>query len=120
MNPTTDSLVFPDLPTYLFAPTLGGLLSLLVQIVLPLLAALLMKASWSTSTKAVILLLASALKSFLEAWAVAVAADTAFDLRGALINTLVVWGIAVAIHFGALKGSSIQRAAISSGVKDRR
>ncbi len=115
-----DSLVFPELPTYFLAPTLGGLLSLIVQIILPLLAALMMKASWSTSAKAVILLFASALKSFVEAWIAAIDADTAFDLRGAAINTLVVWGIAVAIHFGALKGSSIQRAAISSGVKDRR
>lgn len=119
MTEGTDSLVFPDLPTYLLAPTLGGVLSLVVQIILPLLAALLMKASWSTATKAVILLFASSLKAFIEAWIAAIDADTAFDLRGAAINALVVWGIAVAIHFGALKGTSIQRAAISSGVKDR-
>ncbi len=119
MTEGTDSLVFPDLPTYLFSPTLGGLLSLLVQIVLPLLAALLMKTSWSTSTKGIILLAASAAKSFLEAWALAVANDAPFDLRGALINSLVVWGIAVGIHFGFLRGTSIQRAAITSGVKDR-
>lgn len=120
MNPTTDSLVFPELPTYLFAPTLGGLLSLIVQIVLPLLAALLMKASWSTSAKGVVLLAASALKSFVEAWLAAIDANTAFDLRGAAINTLVVWGIAVGIHFGFLRGTSVQRAAISSGVSDGR
>jgi len=120
MDNASDSLVFPDLPTYLFAPTLGGVLSLLVQIVLPLLAALLMKSSWSTATKGIILLAASSLKAFLEAWIAANDANTAFDLRGAVINALVVWGIAVGIHFGFLKNTSVQRAAISSGVKDGR
>lgn len=119
MTEGTDSLVFPDLPTYLFAPTLGGFLSLVVQILLPLLAAFLMKASWSTSTKGVILLAAASVKSFVEAWIAANDANTAFDLRGAAINAAVVWGIAVAIHFGFLKNSSVQRAAIGSGVKDR-
>ena len=112
------SLLFPELPTYLFAPTLAGLLSLLLNIVLPLLAGLLMKASWSTPTKGIILLFLSSVKGFLEAWAAAVDAHTGFNLGGAVMNSLVVWGIAVAIHFGFLRNSSIQRAALNSGVKD--
>lgn len=114
-----DSLVFPELPTYLFAPTLAGLLSLLLNFVLPLLAGLLMKASWSTPVKGTILLFLSAVKGFLESWLAADAAHAAFPVGGAVMNSLVVWGIAVATYFGLLRGSSLQRAAITSGVKDR-
>ena len=35
-----DSIVFPTLPTYVGAPTLAGLLSLAVTVLLPIIAAL--------------------------------------------------------------------------------
>lgn len=115
-----DSLLFPELPTYLFAPSLGGILSLVLNVVLPVLAALLMKQSWSTSVKGTVLLLMSAVKSLVEAWLAANDAGQAFNLTGALTSTAVVFGVAVLSYFGLLKNTSLQRAAITSGVKDRR
>jgi hypothetical protein len=115
-----DSLLFPELPTYLFVPSLGGLLSLALNVILPVLAALLMKQSWSTSVKGTVLLLFSAVKSLIEAWIAANDAGQAFNLTGALTSTAVVFGVAVLSYFGLLKNTSWQRAAITSGVKDRR
>ena len=51
-----DSVVFPELPTYLFEPSLYGVLSTLLTVVLPLLAALLMRSTWSAFRKGLVLL----------------------------------------------------------------
>ncbi len=114
-----DSIVFPTLPTYLFEPSLAGLLSLALTIVLPLLAALLMKSSWSAFTKGLILLALATVKAFLEAWVGANTSHESFDLARVLYADLVNFGIAVVSYMGLLRGTSVQQAAISSGpVKD--
>lgn len=114
-----DSVVFPQLPTYLFDPSVAGILSLLLTFILPLVAALFMKQSWSAFTKGLVLLALAAVKAYLEAWLGAVNAGEDFGFIEALYATVVNFGIAVAAYFGLLKGTGAQRSAIHSGpVKD--
>lgn len=114
-----DSIVFPALPTYLFEPTLAGLLSLALTVILPLLAALLMKSRWSPFAKGLVLLGLAAVKAFLEAWVGATSSGETFLFVEALYATLVNFGIAVAAYVGLIKGTSLQQSALHSGVTDR-
>lgn len=114
-----DSIILPELPTYLFAPNLPGVLSLILTVLLPLAAALLMRQSWSTTAKGMVLLGLAAVKAFAEAWLVAVDASVAFNFAEVGYAVAVNWGIAVAAYFGLLKGTGVQRSALQSGVKDR-
>ena len=108
--------VLPELPTYLFEPTLGGVLSLALTVILPLVAALFMRASWSPTVKGLVLLGVAAVKTFLEAWAAAVASDVAFNFVTTLYAVLINWGLAVVFFFGLLNKSKIQQAALQGGV----
>lgn len=115
-----DSVVFPQLPTYLFEPSLAGVLSLIITFLLPLLAALLMKSSWSTVTKALVLLALATVKAFAEAWLGATNSHEHFDFARTVYADLVNFGIAVISYFGILKGTATQQAAINGGpVNDR-
>ncbi|BAL87277.1 hypothetical protein AMIS_20570 [Actinoplanes missouriensis 431] len=115
-----DSIVFPTLPTYLFEASPAGLLSLALTVILPLLAGLLMKSSWSAFTKGLVLLALSAVKAFLEAALGATQTGESFDAWQVGYGIAVNFGIAVAVYFGLLRDTAVQRAAINSGVKDRR
>lgn len=110
-----DSILLPELPTYLFAPTLAGVLSLALTFGLPLIAALFMRATWSAMAKGLVLLGVSAVKTFLEAWAAAVDAGTAFNWTTALYTVLVNFGLAVVFYFGLLRNTAVQQTAINSG-----
>lgn len=110
-----ESILLPELPTYLFAPTLAGLLSLLLTFGLPLAAALFMRTIWSAWAKGLVLLGVSAVKTFLEAWAAAVDVGTAFNWTTALYAVLVNFGLAVVFYVGLLKKTTVQQAAIRSG-----
>lgn len=108
----------PNLPLYLFEPSLGGVLSTLLVFVLPLLAGLAIRQSWSTGVKGTVLLALAGVKVFLEAVVANVSANVDFNpwviLYGVLLNFLV----AVAVHFGLLRGTAVQQAAIHSGNTD--
>ncbi len=114
-----DSIILPALPTYLFEPSLAGLLSLILTIILPLLAALLIKSSWSAFKKGIVLLLLASVKAFVEAWIGHVESGEFFDLWRTLYAVLVNFGIAVVFYVGLLKHTDVQQAALRSGVKDR-
>ncbi len=114
-----DSIVFPTLPTYLFEPSLAGLLSLIVTVLLPLLAALLMKSRWSAFQKGLVLLAMATAKTFFEAWLGSVNAGETFDLWRVLYADVINFGIAVAAYFGLYRDTKVQQAALRSGVKDR-
>ena len=115
-----DSVVFPQLPTYVGAPTLAGLLSLAITILLPILAALLMRASWTAFRKGLVLLAFSAIKAVLEAWLAATDAHTHFNWVTTLYSVLVQFVLAVVAYVGLLKQTSVQQAALRGGpVKDR-
>lgn len=108
--------VLPELPTYLFEPTLAGVLSLVLTFVLPLIAALFMRANWSAWSKGLVLLGVAAVKTFLEAWAAAVAENLAFNFVTAAYAVLINFGLAVVFYVGLLKDTKIQRTAINGGV----
>lgn len=115
-----DSVVFPALPTYLFEPSLAGLLSLTLTVILPILGALLMKSRWSAFRKGLVLLALAALKAFLEAWIGAVESGEVFNMIETLYSTAINFGIAVVAYVGILRGTELQRSALASGpVKDR-
>ena len=116
MDSGTDSIIFPQLPTYLGEPSLAGLLSLLVTFILPLIAALFMRAGWSTTTKGLVLLAVAVVKAYLEAWLGATQNDVTFNFVAAAYSTLVTFAMAVVAYFGVLKNSSVQQAAIRGGV----
>ncbi|MGK5674445.1 hypothetical protein ACSNOB_16585 [Micromonospora sp. URMC 106] len=111
-----DSIVLPDLPTYLFAPNLAGVLSLALTILLPLAAALFMRQSWSAGPKGLVLLALAALKAFLEAWLGATEAGVAFDVAEVGYAVVVNFGIAVGAYFGLLRNTRVQQYAINGGL----
>lgn len=110
-----DSVIFPELPTYVGAPNLAGLLSLAITILLPLLAALFMRASWTPFRKGLALFAVAAVKAFLEAWLGAVNTDSAFNFVEAGYSTLVQFVLAVAFYVGLLKRTAVQQAALHGG-----
>jgi hypothetical protein len=115
-----DSVVFPQLPTYLFEPSLAGVLSLAVTFLLPLLAALLMKSSWSALRKGLVLLALATAKAFLEAWLGAANSGEHFDIWRTLYADVINFALAVAAYFGILRGTTTQQAALNGGpVSDR-
>ncbi|WBB94166.1 hypothetical protein [Verrucosispora sp. WMMC514] len=115
-----DPIILPVLPTYQFSPTLAGLLSLVLTIILPILAALLMRASWSAWRKGLVLLALATAKSYVEAWLLAVGDNVAFNHVTTLYGAGVTFGIAVAMYVGLLKGTPVQQAALRGGfVNDR-
>ncbi len=93
----------PNLPTYTFEPTLAGLLSLVLTIGLPLVVALVVKASYSASVKGVTLLGLASVKTFIEAWLSHVNTDEPFAFYNVAYMVLINFGIAVAAYFGLLK-----------------
>lgn len=113
-----DAVTLPDLPSFLFTPTLGSILSWLLAFALPVVAGLLMKQSWSTAQKGLVLLFLSAVKSYIEAWLAADSAGIAFNHVTTLYAIALNFGIAVASYFGILKGTTLQRAALNSGLTD--
>ncbi len=107
----------PNLPTYTFEPSLAGLLSLTLTILLPLLVALIVRASWSATAKGVTLLGASAVKTFIEAWLSHVSQGEPFAFYNVLYMVLINFGIAVAAYFGLLKTAATRL--LPHGNKDR-
>jgi len=114
-----DSVVFPSLPTYLFEPSLAGVLSLALTVLLPLLAAVLMRSNWSAFKKGLVLLALAGLKAYMEAWIGHVESGEGFDFARTAYTVLVNFFIAVVTYVGILKGTDIQQAALNSGVKPK-
>ena len=110
------NVIFPELPTYTGVPSLAGVLSLIVTVLLPVLAALFMRVNWSPFRKGVVLLAAAAVKTFLEAWMVAADTNTPFNFGDAAYTTVVQFGLAVVAYFGLMRDTSMQRAALHGGV----
>jgi hypothetical protein len=102
----------------IFTLTPGGLLSLALTFVLPLIVGLVTKQSWTGWVKGVILLFVAFLKTLLEAWLTAINSHVDFDLVTVAYTTLVSFLIAVAAYFGLLKGTPLADAAQRAGVKD--
>lgn len=112
------SVVFPELPTYLFAPSFWGVISLVLTVVLPIAAGLLMKQSWSAGQKGTVLLALASVKTLLEAAVVANAAHQPFNWATSAWTVVINFIIAVTMYFGVWRKTSIQQSAISSGISD--
>ncbi len=110
------NVIFPELPTYVGVLSPAGLLSLVLTVGLPVLAALFMRSGWSAGRKGLILLAFSAVKAFLEAAVLAADAGTRFDAGAAAYAVVVQFILAVVFHFGLLRDTKVQRAAIAGGV----
>lgn len=109
----------PALPVYGFGADLGGLLSFVVAVFLPFLAALLSKQSWPGWLTGTLLLVLAFGKTILEAWLAAVNDGVAFDARPVLISTFYNFAIAVLMYFGVFRNTRAIKAAQQSVVKDR-
>lgn len=120
MDAGTDSILFPQLPTFTGEPTVAGLLSLAITFLLPLLAALFMRASWRSSTKGLVLLAAAVVKAFLEAWLAAEVNNTGFNFVTAAYAAVVTFAMAVVAYFGILRNMTVQQSALQGGVVSSR
>lgn len=109
----------PTLPVYGFTPNLGGLLSLAITIVLPILVGLATRRSTSAGAKAVLLLALAAVKTVLEAWLQAENTAATFEWVAVAYTTAINFGIAVALHFGLFKPTGVADAAQNTAVKDK-
>lgn len=101
----------PPLPVYGFAPNLGGLLSLAITIVLPILVGLVTKRSTGAGVKAVLLLVLAAVNAVLSAWLQSVNTAAVFDWIPVVYTTAVNFLIAVAMHFGLWRPTGVADAA---------
>lgn len=114
-----DSIIFPELPTYVGEPSLAGLLSLAVTVLLPIIAALFMKSSWSAFRKGLVLFVLAAIKAYVEAWLGAVTSGEDFHFVNAAYSTVVQFVLAVVAYIGLLKNTAPQQAALAGGpIKD--
>jgi hypothetical protein len=75
----------------------------MVTVALPLLVGLITTRITSAGTKAILLLVIAAAKTFLEAWISAAQAATPFRLIPVLMNVVINLAIAVAVHYGIWK-----------------
>lgn len=105
----------PTLPTYMFEPSLAGILSLILTIVLPLVVGLLTRPSTPAHVKGLVLLFVAAVKSVIEAF---LAGGPDFNLATTIYTVGLNFGIAVVMYFGLLRGSPPQVHAQNSLVKD--
>lgn len=110
------NVIFPELPTYTGVPSLAGILSLALTVLLPVLAALFMRVQWSPFRRGLVLLAFAAVKAFLEAWLISLDADVAFDFGRAAYAVVVQFLLAVVAYFGLLRGTAMQQQALYGGV----
>jgi len=104
---------------YVFQPDLGGLLSLVITVLLPIVVALITKRSQPAAVKAVLLLLFSAISTFLQAWVASLQAGESFVWTVVAYNVVVNFVLAIAIHFGLWKPTGATDTAQDSLVADR-
>lgn len=99
----------------LFQPTLLGVLTFLVSILLPLLVGLVTTKVTSSGLKAVLLAAAALVTSIVTSWIAAINTGQPFDLWTALLTFGGVFVVAVASHFGVWKPTGASAAAQSVG-----
>lgn len=93
-------------------------LSLVISTVLPLLVALVTKASWNRALKGAVLLGLSVVSAFLSEWYSVAVDHQVFHWAPAIVTALLGFGVGVASHEGLLKDSQLQQMLLASLVKD--
>jgi hypothetical protein len=81
-----------------------GLLAILVQVILPIVVAVVTRSTASAGTKAITLLALTGVTQFVSAW---IDNFDKFDWKDVLLNVLVGFLISVATHFGLWKPSGV-------------
>jgi hypothetical protein len=99
-----------------FQPDLGGLLSLAVTVLLPLLVGLVTTRLTSSGTKAVLLLALASITSVVQAWLASVNAHVPFEWVVVAFNAAINFGVGTAVHFGLWKPTGAAKAAEDSGI----
>lgn len=108
----------PELPIYSFTPDLGGLLTFVINLLLPLLVGVVTTRVTSSNVKAVLLLALSAVAMLVTSALRAVASDVPWEWIPLVMNVGIAFGFAVLAHFGLWKPSGASRAIQSNvGVK---
>lgn len=97
-----------------YTTDLQGLVGIAVQIVLPILVALVTKRQASSSLKAMVLLALTAVNQFGVAW---LENFHHFDVKFYAMNIVVGFVISVANHFGLWKPTGVSEVAQRSGVQ---
>jgi hypothetical protein len=110
-------MLLADLPVYAFAPNWGGLLSLILTLVLPILVALVSTRLTSSGTKAVLLLALATIQTFVEALISAANDYAHFAWVPVIMNAVLNFGVAVIAHFGLWKPTGTADAALDTGVQ---
>lgn len=109
----------PELPVYGFTPDLGGLLSAVITVLLPILVGLVTTRLTSSAVKGLLLLAVAAIKVFIETWLNSVNLGTDFEPGTVAITILINFVIAVAVHYGLWKPTGVTARAQDSLVTDR-
>lgn len=108
-----------NVPVFTLQPNLGGLLSLLVTVFLPILVGLVTTRVTSAGRKALLLLFLASVTSFIETWISSQQAGLPFAWAPIVFNAVVNFGVAVAVHYGLWKPTGAATAAQNTGVTGR-
>jgi uncharacterized membrane protein (DUF441 family) len=95
----------PDL--YALQPDLGGLLTLAITVLIPILVGFITKRGDPKRLKALILLALTFVSTFLQAWLGALQADVPFNWVVVLYNLVVNFVISVAVQRGLWRPSGV-------------
>lgn len=113
--------MIPELPVYAFAPNWGGLASLVLTVLLPIVVGIVTRPSTSAQIKALLLLALAVVKTFADAFLAAANAGVEFHPVPVLMNILINFAVAVAVHYGLWKPTGVAPAvAASVGPQDGR
>jgi hypothetical protein len=97
----------PELPVYAFQPNLGGLLSMILTIVLPLAVAVITTRLTSSRVKTILLLVVVAIKTLVEALISNGADYINFGWVPFLMNLILNLVIAAVMHLGVWKPTGL-------------
>jgi len=108
-----------NVPVFVLQPDLGGLLSLVVTVLLPVLVGIVTTRLTSPGVRAVLLLLLATVKTIVEAVLSANMAGAHPAWQMIVFNAAVNFAVAVAVHFGLWKPTGVADKAIDSGITSR-
>lgn len=108
-----------NIPVFVLQPDLGGLLSLAVVIVLPILVGLVTTRVTRPGWQAVLLLFLSAVTSVTQTALADDQNNMPFAWQPVVFNAAVNFGVAVAVHFGLWRPTGVAERAVNTGVTDR-
>lgn len=95
-----------------------GVLALLLQVVLPLVVALVTNSRWTSTAKGVMLLVLTAVTQFLTLWYQDRQNLIEFDWKTVLFNVVIAFIISVGSYFGLLRATALRQRLAAVGDKN--